>query len=72
MCEVEKREIQNSLSLASTSPDEFAYNIIQKPAYLTKLAGEAVHIIKYTPTSVKIHHTRECYEELPVIAGNTT
>ena len=45
---------------------------MQKPGYLTKLAGEAVHIIKCTPTSVKIHHTRECYEELPVIAGNTT
>ena len=72
MCEVERREIQNSLSLASTSPDEFAYNIMQKPGYLTKLAGEAVHIIKCTTTSVKLHHTRECYEELPVIAGNTT
>ena len=34
--------------------------------------SRAVHIIKCTPTSVKIHHTRECYEELPVIAGNTT
>ena len=39
---------------------------------LAKLAGEAVRIIKCTPTSVKIHHTRECYEELPAIAGNTT
>ena len=72
MCEVERREILNSLSLASTSPDEFANNIMQKTGYLTKLVGEAVHIIKCTPTSVKIHHTRECYEEFPVIAGNTT
>ena len=45
---------------------------MQKPGYLTKLAGEAVHIIKCTPTSVKINHIRECYEELPVIADNTT
>ena len=71
MCEVERRKIQNSLSLPSNSPDEFAYNIVQKPGYLAKLAGEAVNIIKCTPTNVKIHHRKECYEELPVIAGNT-
>ena len=69
---VQRREIQNSLSLASNSPDEFAYNIMQKPGYLAKLAGEAVHIIKCTATNVKIHHTKECYEELPVITVNIT
>ena len=61
ICEVERTEIQNSLSLAFNSPDEFTYNIMHKPGYLAKLAGEAVHIIKCTPTSVKIHHTRQCY-----------
>ena len=72
LCEVERREIQNSLSLASNSPNKFAYNIMQKPGYLTKIAGEVVHIIKCTPTNVKIHHTKECYDELPFIPENTT
>ena len=72
MCELERKEIQNSLSLTSNSPDEFAYNVMQKPGYIARLAGEAVHIVKCTPINVKIQHIKECYEELPVISGNTT
>ena len=37
ICELERKEIQNSLSLASHSPDEFAYNVMQKPGYLARL-----------------------------------
>ena len=72
MCELERKEIQNSLSLTSNFPDEFAYNAMQKPGYIARLAGEEVHIVKCTPINVKIQHTQECYEELPVIPGNTT
>ena len=72
MCELERKEIQNSLSLTSNSPDEFAYNIMQKPGYIARLAGEAVHIVKCTPINVKVQHIKECYEELPVISGNST
>ena len=72
MCELERKEIQNSLSLTSNFPDEFAYNVMQKPGYIARLAGEAVHTVKCTPINVKIQHTQEFYEELPVISGNTT
>ena len=72
MCEIERKEIQNSLSLASNYPDEFAYNIMQNPGYLAKLAGEAVHINKMHTYKCKNTSYEECYEELPVIAGNTT
>ena len=72
MCELERKEIQNSLSLTYNFPDEFAYNVMQKPGYIARLVGEAVHIVKCTPINVKIHHTKECYEELPVTSGNTT
>ena len=44
ICELEGKEIQNSLSLASHTPDEFAYNVMQKPGYLTRLAGEAIYM----------------------------
>ena len=67
MCELERKEIQNSLSLTSNVPDEFAYNVMQKPGYITRLSGEAVHIVKYTTINVKIQRIKECYEELPVI-----
>ena len=72
MCELERKEIQNSLSLTSNFPGEFAYNVMQKPGYIARLAGEAIHIVKCTPINVKIQHTQECYEEFPVISGNTT
>ena len=65
MCELERKKIQNSLSLTSSFPDEFAYNNMQKPGYIARTAGEAVHIVKCIPINVKIQHTKECYEELP-------
>ena len=71
MCKLERKEIQNSLSLTSNFPDEFAYNVIQKPGYIARLAEEAVHIVKCTPVNVKVQHTKECYEELSEISGNT-
>ena len=33
-CEIERKEIQNSLSLTSNFSDEFAYNVMQKPGYI--------------------------------------
>ena len=64
--------IKNSLSIASISPDEFAYNIMEKPGYIARMAGEAVHIIKCTPVEVKLAHTKTCYMQLPVLTKNQT
>jgi len=36
------------------------------------LAGEVIHIIKCVPVEVKLASTTECYEQLPVLRGNTT
>ena len=71
MCELERTEIHNSLSLTSF-PDEFAYNVMHKPGHIARLAGEAVLIVRCTLINVKIHHAKECYEELSVTSGNTT
>lgn len=71
-CEIERKIIQNSLSIATLSPDEFAYNIMKKPGYIARLAGEVVHLIKCVPKTVKILHLKECYNQLPVLSGNET
>ena len=54
MCKLERKEIQNSLSLTSNVPDEFAYNVMQKPGYIASFAEEAIHIVKYIPLNVKV------------------
>ncbi|XP_058789599.1 uncharacterized protein LOC131663305 isoform X1 [Phymastichus coffea] len=69
-CELERKVLYNSLSLASLSPDEIAYNIMEKPGYIARLAGEAVHIIQCTPTEVQLFHTDKCFSQLPVISSN--
>lgn len=71
-CHIERKTIQNSLSIATISPDEFAYNIMKKPGYIAKLAGEVVHLIKCIPKEVKLLHLQECYNELPVTTKNET
>ncbi|XP_031781017.1 phosphoglycerate mutase family member 5 isoform X1 [Nasonia vitripennis] len=71
-CELEKKVIQNSLSIATLAPDEFAYNIMKHPGYIARVAGEVVHLIKCIPKTVKILHLNECYNHLPVLTGNET
>lgn len=71
-CELERSVIQNSLSLATLAPDEFAYNVMKGPGYMAKIAGEVVHLIKCTPKEVKVQHTNHCFLELPVSSGNET
>jgi len=36
------------------------------------LAGVVIHIVKCVPVEVKLASTTECYEQLPVLRGNTT
>lgn len=69
-CELERQVLKNVLSLAPLLPQEFAYSIMKSPGYMTNVAGEVAHIIKCTPVAVKIRHTTECYQELPVTHQN--
>lgn len=71
-CKLEKQVLKNALTLAINSPDEFAYQIMKGPGYMAVNAGEVVHIIKCTPVEVRIHHTKECFLELPVQKNNET
>ena len=69
-CELERQVLYNSLSIASLSPDEFAFNLMKKPGYIARIAGEVVHIIQCTPVEVQLFHDDNCYTQLPVTAGN--
>jgi len=66
------QEMQNALAIAARSPDIFAYHFMKGPRYMTLLAREVIHIVKCVPVEVKLASTTECYEQLPVLRGNTT
>ncbi|XP_048512599.1 uncharacterized protein LOC125501329 [Athalia rosae] len=71
-CELEKQVLRNSLTTATSSPDEFAYHLMKGPGYMALSAGEVVHIVKCIPVEVRVLRTRECYNQLPVEKGNET
>ncbi|XP_036138366.1 uncharacterized protein LOC105829195 isoform X1 [Monomorium pharaonis] len=71
-CELERQVITNTLSFATLQPDEFAYRLMKGPGYMAVMSGEAIFVIKCIPVDVKIRHTKECYNELPVTLHNKT
>lgn len=71
-CELEKEVIKNTLSFATSQPEEFAYRLMKGPGYMAVTAGEAIHIIKCIPVDVIVRKTNECYTELPVTVRNTS
>lgn len=71
-CDLERQVLKNALSLAMQAPDDFAYQIMRGPGYMSTLSGEVVHITKCTPVEVKLQHSKECYQQLPVLKGNET
>ena len=62
----------NSLSIATRSPDEFAYHLMKGPGYMAVVGGEVVHIIKCVPVEVTVQHGKNCYAELQVSRNNVT
>ncbi|KAG7196298.1 hypothetical protein KM043_018547, partial [Ampulex compressa] len=40
------------------------------PGYMAVTAGEVIHIVKCIPVEVKVRHTEQCYDELPVMVKN--
>ena len=64
--------MKNSLSIATQSPDEFAYDSMKGPGYMAVVAGEVVHIVKCVPVEMKMEHGESCYAELQVTRNNKT
>lgn len=71
-CNLERQALQNSLAIATQSPDIFAYHMMKGPGYMALVAGEVIHIVKCVPVEVKVIHTNECYQQLAVSWDNRT
>ncbi|XP_067209354.1 uncharacterized protein [Linepithema humile] len=71
-CQLEQKILHNSLAIATQSPDVFAYHFMKGPGYMALLAGEVIHIVKCVPVEVRVAHTEECYDQLPVTRENRT
>ena len=42
-CILEQQVFGNTLTLATQSPDEFAYHLMKGPGYMSVIAGKVVH-----------------------------
>ncbi|RLU25508.1 hypothetical protein DMN91_001664 [Ooceraea biroi] len=71
-CNLEQQMLQNALAISTQAPNIFACYLMKGPGYMALLAGEVIHIIKCVPVEVKVLHTKECYNQLPVIRANRT
>ncbi|XP_015120589.1 uncharacterized protein LOC107043557 [Diachasma alloeum] len=69
-CNLEREILRNSLAIASTMPDEFAFRFMKGPGYMAVLAGEVIHLVQCVPVELKVRKTEECYNRLPVQRGN--
>ena len=71
-CKLERQVLKNALTLATISPEEFAYNIMKGPGWMSVVAGEVAHLIKCLPITVVYRKTEDCYIELPVTYQNNS
>lgn len=69
-CKLEKKILQNTLSIAATRPDQLAYRYMKNPGYMAVVAGEVLYIAQCLPVIVKIRPVEKCYNELPITWGN--
>uniref|UniRef100_A0A8D8QWL6 Uncharacterized protein n=2 Tax=Cacopsylla melanoneura TaxID=428564 RepID=A0A8D8QWL6_9HEMI len=70
-CVMEQKILDNYLTLALTSPAEFAYQYFGRPGFMAVARGEVIHISQCTPVIVtpRIDPT-SCYNEFPVMWNN--
>lgn len=69
-CKLEKEMLKNTLAIASTQPDEFAFRFMEGPGYMAVVAGEVIHIVQCMPVELKIQHSDKCFNRVPVQRGN--
>jgi len=72
-CDLETQVIQNLLTLAVLSPNDFTYVCMNGPSYMVHVLGErerereeVIHLIKCIPVDVALTQPSKCYNELPV------
>ena len=68
-CESKHQLLKNAFMIATYQPDQFAYEFMQAPGFMSVLSGEALNIFKCFSVPVWMRYTDECYMELPIIWG---
>ncbi|KYN36505.1 hypothetical protein ALC56_09140, partial [Trachymyrmex septentrionalis] len=71
-CELERQVLQNTLSLATVLPDEFAYRLMKVPGHMAVVSGEVIHVLKCIPIEVTVRKTNTCHNELSVTYRNAS
>lgn len=66
MCSLQHQTLQQLVTLAYVSPEEFAWAYSGRPGVSAVIRGEVVYIIECQPVSVTFRQTNKCYQEIPV------
>ena len=53
MCKFRKERIQNSLSLANISPEDFAYTYFNEAGYTALVRGDVMYLTQYVDQSIR-------------------
>lgn len=69
-CLTQKSDLRVQLSLASSSPAEFAYLYTGEPGFTATVIGEVIYLTKCPAVQVTLRPVTSCYNELPVTASN--
>lgn len=72
ICSQNYQLLNQLLSMAYISPEEFAWAYSKSPGVTAILRGEALYLIKCTPVFVEPEQTSRCYQEIPVLHNNET
>lgn len=66
-CYQERLILHNSLTLAVTHPQQFAYSYYNAPGYTATLIGEAISLVQCQPVELQIRKDLDrCFNEMPV------
>lgn len=69
-CELERKLIDQALSLATVAPEELAFKIMGEQGYIAVTSGEVIHLLKCVKAEVVQREVEnKCFEQLPVRKG---
>lgn len=69
-CKIEQEVLQQRLTMASISLQEFSFLQGNGPGYTALLGGEVVYLIKCNPVPVSIRESSRCFQEIPIMVNN--